>query len=239
MRKAQILSVLACLSALACNKPSAEGESATAAPEPSVPAAPPSAVEPPAAKAPEPPAVPPSQVQPEPAAQPTTPPEPAGVDLTSPARAGGLTWTDPAGLVRRAPKSSMRAAEYGVPGDDLAELTVFYFGEGQGGAIEPNIARWIGQFSQPDGSDTAKLAKRREIQVKGMKVSIVEAKGTYSGGMGMPGMPAGAGQTDAMLLGAIAGGPKGPVFFKLTGARKTLERARPAFDKLIKSLRPE
>ena len=35
----------------------------------------------------------------------------------------------------------MRAAEYGVEGDEQAELTVFYFGEGQGGAVEPNIAR--------------------------------------------------------------------------------------------------
>jgi len=234
MRKLQILYVFACFSLLACNKPAAEGESSAAASEPSDPAAPPS-------KAPEAPAMAPSPVNPEPAAHPTPAevPEPAAADLTSPARAGGLTWTDPAGLVRRTPKSSMRAAEYGVAGDELAELTVFYFGEGQGGAIEPNIARWIGQFSQPNGGDTAKLAKRREIEVNGMKVSIVEAKGTYSGGMGTPGVPAGAGQTDAMLLGAIAGGPKGPVFFKLTGARKTLEGVRPAFDKLIKSLRPE
>jgi hypothetical protein len=236
MRKAHILSVLVSLSLLACNKPAAEGESAAAASEPNVPAAPPPAMEAPAAaRPPEPPAMQPSAVQPAPAAA----PEAASGDLTRPASAGGLTWTDPAGLVRRTPKSGMRAAEYGVAGDDLAELTVFYFGEGQGGAVEPNIARWIGQFSQPDGSDTAKLAKRREIEVKGMKVSTIEAKGTYSGGMGVPGMPAGAGQTDAMLLGAIASGPKGPVFFKLTGARKTLEAARPAFDKLIKSLRPE
>jgi hypothetical protein len=231
MRNTQILSVLACFSLLACNKPAVEGEGTAAASEPSVPAAPPAAIEPAAP--------PPVEPAAQPTAAPAAAPEPLAVDLTSPVRAGGLTWTDPAGLVRRTPKSSMRAAEYGVAGDDSAELTVFYFGEGQGGAIEPNIARWVGQFTQPDGSDTAKLAKRREIDVKGLKVSIVETKGTYSGGMGMPGMAASAGQPDAMLLGAIASGPKGPVFFKMTGARKTLERARPAFDKLIKSVRTE
>lgn len=158
-----------------------------------------------------------------------------GAAAMGPASAGGLTWSDAAGLVRRQPKSSMRAAEYGVEGDPQAELTVFYFGEGQGGAVEPNIARWIGQFTQPDGSDTAQRAKRSEIQVQGMSVSLVEATGNYGGGMGAPGA-APSGVSDAMLLGAIAVGPKGPVFFKFTGPRAAVTAARPAFDALIQSL---
>ena len=52
------------------------------------------------------------------------------------ATAGGLSWDDPAPLVRRRPKGSMRAAEYGVQGDPQAELTVFYFGPDQGGSVE-------------------------------------------------------------------------------------------------------
>lgn len=39
------------------------------------------------------------------------------------------------------------------------------------------------------------------------------------------------------LRGAIAAGPGGNVFFKLVGPRKTVERAQPAFDALVKSLR--
>lgn len=161
---------------------------------------------------------------------------PAGPAPTGPATAGGLTWNETAPLVRRAPKSNMRAAEYGIAGDDHAELSVFYFGEGAAGGVDANIERWLGQFSQADGSDTAKKAKRSEIKVAGMAVSQVETTGTFAGGMGNPGAgPA----TDYMLLGAIANGPNGAVFFKLTGPRAAVEKARAAFGKMVASLHPE
>lgn len=154
---------------------------------------------------------------------------------TGPASAGGLTWEAPAPLVRRAPKSSMRVAEYGIEGSPESELTVFYFGADQGGTVEANMTRWIGQFSQSDGSETK--AKRSEKKYNDIEVSLVEAKGVYSGGMAMPGAPAPQAQTDAMLLGAIAKGPQGAVFFKLVGPREKLEGARGAFEGLLKSLK--
>jgi hypothetical protein len=40
-----------------------------------------------------------------------------------------------------------------------------------------------------------------------------------------------------MLLGAIVETPRGPWFFKMTGARATVEAARPAFDALLDSAR--
>ena len=54
--------------------------------------------------------------------------------------------------------------------------------------------------------------------------------------MAMPGAPPAVPQPDAMLLGAIADGLKGPVFFKLVGARETVEHSRAAFDQMIASL---
>jgi hypothetical protein len=132
----------------------------------------------------------------------------------------------------------MRAAEYGLDGDPQGELSVFYFGAGQGGAVDANITRWLGQLTQPDGSDTAKVAKRSERKVGAITVTLIEATGTFSGGMAMPGAPAPEAQAGAMLLGAIAEGGEGPVFFKLTGKRDAVEGARAAFDALIGSLRP-
>jgi hypothetical protein len=132
----------------------------------------------------------------------------------------------------------MRAAEYGVQGDETAELTVFFFGAGQGGDIDQNIARWYGQLSQADGSDTGQHAKRRELKVNGIDVTRVEASGRYAGGMAMPGAPPPIPIEDATLLGAIARGPQGSVFFKLIGTRAGVERARAAFDALITSLHP-
>ncbi len=156
---------------------------------------------------------------------------------TGPASAGGLSWDGPAPLIRRAPKSTMRAAEYGVEGDPLAELTVFYFGPDQGGSVDSNITRWLGQIAQPDGSDTASKAKRTTREVGGVSVSVLEVAGAYSGGMAMPGAPAPQPIAEAMLLGAIASGPQGPVFFKLIGPAPAVEKSRAAFEQLISSLR--
>ncbi|HEY2736416.1 MAG TPA: hypothetical protein VGI70_20595 [Polyangiales bacterium] len=150
--------------------------------------------------------------------------------------AGGLAWAAPKPFAARPPKSTMRVAEYGVPSDDETELAVFFFGADQGGGVEANMARWVGQFHQPDGSETK--AKRTERNVKGVNVSLVEASGTYSGGMAMPGMPPKDAQPNSLLLGAIANGPGGLVFFKLIGPKGQVDSLRPAFDQLIESLHP-
>jgi hypothetical protein len=160
----------------------------------------------------------------------------AGANAPSgPAKAGGLTWEAPAPFVRRAPKSSMRVAEYGLASEPQAELGVFYFGPDQGGSVEANMTRWVGQFTQADGSETKPIRTERKVQ--GVEVSLIEARGVYSGGMAMPGAPAAAAVPDALLLGAIAKGPLGAVFFKFVGPRAALEGARGAFDGLIASLR--
>jgi hypothetical protein len=133
----------------------------------------------------------------------------------------------------------MRAAQYTIEGEPRAELTVFYFGQGQGGGVDENITRWLGQLNQSDGSDTVKKAKRSERKVGSFTVYLVEAEGAYAGGMGMPGAAAPEAIADAELLGAIADGPQGAVFFKLVGPKEAIERARPAFDAMISSLRPQ
>lgn len=128
----------------------------------------------------------------------------------------------------------MRAAEYGIEGEPASELAVFYFGPDQGGSVEANMVRWIGQFKNPDGSEAE--AKRGERSVHDIPISTVEATGKYGGGMAPPGAPAPAAIDDAMLLGAIAKGPQGSVFFKLVGPRASVEGARSAFDQLLESV---
>ena len=178
----------------------------------------------------------PAPAQPAPTANAHPPPgAPAAAPGSAP-KAGGLTWSEAAPLVRRTPKSSMRAAEYGVSGDDRVELAVFYFGPDQGGSVESNVSRWLGQITQADGSDSASKAKRSTREVGGITVALVEVAGDYKGGMAMPGAPAPVPQAGALLLGAIANGPNGPVFFKLVGPREAVERSRAAFDQMIGSL---
>jgi hypothetical protein len=116
----------------------------------------------------------------------------------------------------------MRAATYRVPaapGDaEDGECAVFFFGPGQGGGVEANIDRWIGQFEQPDGKPSAERAKRQTETVDGIPVSMIDLNGTYKGGG--PTMGATAPKTGYRLLGAIATGPQAGIFFKLTGPTK-------------------
>ena len=63
--------------------------------------------------------------------------------------AAGVRWTAPATWKAEAPRP-MRAATYSIPlaaGDQgIAECVVNYFGPGQGGGVEANIERWVGQM---------------------------------------------------------------------------------------------
>ena len=132
----------------------------------------------------------------------------------------------------------MRAATYRVPaaaGDpEDGECAVFFFGPGQGGGVEANIDRWIGQFEQPDGKPSAERAKRQTETVDGIPVSLIDLSGTYKGGG--PSMGATAPKTGYRLLGAIATGPQAGIFFKLTGPAKTVTAAEKEFRAMLASL---
>ena len=154
------------------------------------------------------------------------------------ASAGGMTWTATAPLVARRPNGQMRAAEYGVAGAaGPAEMTVFYFGAGSGGSVQKNLDRWIGQIKQADGSDSKKVAKIDELVVGDIKVTRLDVSGAYGGGRPMG--PATAPVSDQRMLGAIAEGPKGSVFFKLLGPAETVASAEPAFVQMIKTFAPQ
>ena len=150
---------------------------------------------------------------------------------------GGLKWKVPGGW-KEGPERPMRAATYLVPaagGDrEGAECAVFYFGQGQGGGVEANLTRWIGQFEQPDGSPSASRAKQQKETVNGLPVTTIDLSGTFLGG---PGMAPGEGKKESYrLLGAIVEGPQGAVFFKLTGPAKTVAAAQGDFQSLLKSV---
>jgi hypothetical protein len=115
-----------------------------------------------------------------------------------------------------------------VKGDtEGAELSVMR----AGGTTDANIERWVGQMQ------SAGEAKKVEKTVRGLKVTVVEISGTFTGG-GMTGAQA-ASHANWTLLGAIVETKDGsPYFFKMTGASATVRGARPAFDAMIDSLTP-
>ncbi|HEX4823985.1 MAG TPA: hypothetical protein VFV19_06710 [Candidatus Polarisedimenticolaceae bacterium] len=148
-----------------------------------------------------------------------------------------LAWTTPAGWVSVTPSSTMRRAQYRVPGKaGDGECAVFYFGPGQGGDPMANAQRWAGQFTLPDGQPATSAMKTSQMDVGGLKVTIVEVAGTYSGGMTMGTEPAKP-QPGYRLLGAVAPGPDANWFFKLTGPDATVVEQRGAFESMVKSLK--
>src|SRR5437867_7694880 len=120
-----------------------------------------------------------------PASEPPPAPRPASAHGSQAVAEGKLKFTAPAGWIARAPSSSMRQAEYTLPraeGDtEDAELVVFYF-HGQGGSVQANVDRWIGQFKRPDGSPASDLAKVSHKQSHGIALTVVDVSGTYGGG---------------------------------------------------------
>lgn len=135
----------------------------------------------------------------------------------------------------------MRVVTYLIPaasGDrEGAECAVFYFGPGQGGGVEANLTRWIGQFEQPDGRPSASLAKKKKEAINGLPVTTIDLTGTYLGGGPMMGQ--GEKKPGYRLLGAIVEAPEAAVFFKLTGPAKTVAAAQSEFQSLLKSLSRE
>lgn len=148
--------------------------------------------------------------------------------------ASGISWSVPKEWTAAPSPSAMRLATYRIapaPGDgDSGELAVFYFGPGQGGGVDANVARWQSQLESAAGGQP----KPTRTKVSGLDVTLVAAEGTYASGM-----PGGQ-QTPKSgwaLRGAIAEAPGGAVFFKLVGPKKTVAAAGAGFDALVKSLR--
>ncbi len=150
--------------------------------------------------------------------------------------AGGLTWQLPKTWKEQPSTSAMRVSTYFAPaaaGDtEGAEVAVFYFGQGQGGSVDSNVQRWLGQVAPEKGKahPASKITK-----VGAIKVTLVTAEGTYAAGSAMGGPS--TSKPGFVLYGAIAEGPQGPVFFKMTGPKKTMAAAKAGLDELVASLK--
>jgi hypothetical protein len=160
----------------------------------------------------------------------------SAVSSAAPARvrtgaAGGIAWRVPAHWTDGV-GSAMRVATYDVPaakGSEPAECAVFFFGSGQGGSVDANLQRWGRQFQG------APAPTRTTVVVGGLQVTRAQVTGTYLA-PGGPMMQSTGKRPGYRLLGAIAEGPQGNVFFKLTGPVATVVAAKPAFDALLASL---
>jgi hypothetical protein len=143
-----------------------------------------------------------------------------------------ITWVDPPAFKRVPPSNPMRKAAFVVPrvnGDpEDGEITVFYFGPGQGGSIDANVDRWVSQFGAVKPGDV----KRADREANGLRQHTVELESGSFTGMG-GGQP----KPNYGLVGAIVETPSGSYFFKMTGPQKTIAKAKAEFYKLLDSIK--
>ena len=145
---------------------------------------------------------------------------------------GGLRVAVPAAWESRQPSSSMRSAEYLLPGSEAAaaELAVF---KGNMGSVDANVDRWVGQFVQPDGSETADTVRRWEFSISaGMAVTMVDVSGTFSGGMGRSAATSSEG---FRMLGAIVDAGETYYYLKLVGPAATVGDWASAFEEVVRA----
>src|SRR5262245_28226720 len=129
------------------------------------------------------------------------PDEPAAGQSDGPSADAGdpwIEWTKPARWTAQAERP-MRIATYSIPaaaGDaDDAECAVFYFGPNQGGGVEANFDRWVGQFENPSAP------ARSTLEAGGVEIARVKVEGTYLA-PGGPAMESQGRKPGYQLLGA-------------------------------------
>jgi hypothetical protein len=142
-----------------------------------------------------------------------------------------IAWKVPPAWQSAPNPNAMRLATYRAPasskGHEPADVSVTR----AGGTADANIERWLSQF------DDAGAETRAIKTVRGLKITIVEVSGTFTGGSMTPGMTESPRRGWA-LLGAIVETPGSPYFFKITGDQATVHGARASLVALLDSITP-
>lgn len=129
-------------------------------------------------------------------------------------RKGGppLTFNLPSGWAIGEPSNQMRLADIRVSGKPALIGAAYWFGKGQGGTVESNIARWAGQFGQPAPTlKPVRFAPR-------MQATTLDLS-----------------NDDKRMLATILEIPSGKVFFKFVGDKAAMDKMAPAYQTWVRS----
>jgi hypothetical protein len=151
---------------------------------------------------------------------------------------GPFTLVMPKEWAEKGVTSSMRAAQFDLdPKEPGAhELVIYYFGKGGAGGVEANLERWLGQITQPDGKPSKDVAKIEKTKLAGQDATLVSVTGNYKTQQ-MPGGPPPVDKSSQTMLGAIVDSPEGPYYFKLVGAKATLDANMAKWKAMLASMK--
>jgi hypothetical protein len=155
----------------------------------------------------------------------------------------GLSSRPPAEWKEQPTTSPMRFKQFELPrvkGDDRdAELAIFFFGAGQGGDAEANVARWKTLFEPPAGKSIDEVTKVTTYKVGPVKVTHVDiTSGTYlfKARPVDPALP-GERRPGHRMFGVVWESKNGPYFMRLVGPEKTVAHYKPGFDAWLKAFK--
>lgn len=128
--------------------------------------------------------------------------------------------------------SSMRVAQWALPGPGGdAELVVYRFADGAG-TVEANIARWKGQFTPPEGKTIDDVTVTKTLDAGELKITLLDVRGRYVAQV-QPGATSTHDEPDYRMLTAIVQGSGDPFYFKLLGPEATLGVWAEAYEALL------
>jgi len=145
---------------------------------------------------------------------------------------GEFTFTRPANWEWVDSTSKMRKAQLKVTDEASkasADVAFYHFGAGGAGTVQANVDRWLGQFAEPKDQINAKV---EQTTVGKIKLTYVQAEGTYNSGM--PGGPT-TPMPGYALIGAILESEEGNVFVRMTGPKDFVKSKVEEFKKMIES----
>lgn len=131
------------------------------------------------------------------------------------------------------PSSNMRLTQFAISDEGQAEVIVFYFGVGQGGGAQANIARWVSQFKPVNGKPVQPTVDNMRT-TGGFEIIWVEIQGDYARGVGVG--PIGKYKSDQMLIAAITQTPLGNLYIQFHGDRNAILEHRDEFMQFVMAL---
>jgi len=162
--------------------------------------------------------------------------------VEGPLTLAGVSFSIPVGWERVAPStasgmiSATRKAQFRLPKTDNepedVTIAITHF-PGMKGMDEANLARWYGQFTQPDGRPTVSVATRLDVELDGASFKLVDIPGTM--GSAGPMMGGGGSKKNYRMLAAIIDHAEGPHFLKATGPSVGVERWKSSIVAFLKS----
>ena len=144
--------------------------------------------------------------------------------------------TPPTIWQKKAPRSRLVEHEFSIPSDmeEVADVRITIMQAG--GGVEANIERWIGQFSQPDGTATKARAKRQQRKIAEQEVYVVDISGSYKDQPQGPFGPS-VDRSDYRMLAAILKTEGGNFFIKMYGHQDLIAKSEAAFGEFLESLK--